>query len=332
MSSPPKKPPFNVIQGRKILVILGPTASGKSALAVKLALRLSTVQAKKKYGIRGAEIISADSRQVYKGLDIGSGKITKKEMGGIPHHLLDVASPKRTFTVVEYQKLGARAIEKILQKKKIPIIVGGTGFYIDALIYGWKLPQIKPDSRIRRALAAKSAHELYRTLAQIDPRRAATIDRYNKRRLVRALEIIVHTGKPVPRLRKGGPPYSNVLKNIGIRNSRILKIGIRIPAEELTRRIKKRLLARIRQGLVREVKNLRARGVSWRRLEGLGLEYRYVGRYLRGLITKEAMLQTLEKEIRNYAKRQMTWFKKDNQVIWLERPRDALKIAEEFLK
>ncbi|MCP6720437.1 MAG: tRNA (adenosine(37)-N6)-dimethylallyltransferase MiaA [Patescibacteria group bacterium] len=291
-----------------IVAIVGPTASGKSELAVKLAEEFN------------GEIVSADSRQVYKGLNIGSGKITKKEMSGIPHYLLDVASPKRTFTAAEYQKLGKEAIEKILAKGKLPIICGGTGFYIDALIHGYKLPSVKPNQKLRRELEKQSAEKLFSKLQLLDPERAITIDKYNKRRLIRALEIVIETGKPVR-------PLEQEKKT----SYRVLKIGIRLPPEELKSRIKKRVEKRIREGMIKEVENLHKRGVSWRRLDELGLEYRFISRYLRGLITKKEMIQILEKEIRQYAKRQVSWFKRNKEIHWLKTAKEAEKLVKKFI-
>jgi len=277
----------------KLIVVLGPTASGKSALAVKLAKKFK------------GEIISADSRQVYKELDIGSGKVTKKEMGGIPHHLLDVASPKRTFTAAQYGRRAEKEIRNILSRGRLPIICGGTGFYIDTLLNDAGLPEVPPNPRLRKRLEKLTADELYRKLITLDSRRARTIDRKNKRRLIRALEIIEATGQAVPAV--GGQKG----------NYDVLKIGIRLPEEELKEKIKKRLKRRLDLGLVAEVKRLRNEGVSDKRLEDLGLEYRYVSRYLRGLISYEEMVSRLEAEIRHYAKRQMTWFKKDKKIKWI---------------
>ena len=279
----------------KIIVILGPNASGKTALAIAIAKKFN------------GEIISADSRQVYRGMDIGTGKVTKREMRGIPHHLLDVASPKKTFTVARYQVLGRRAIKKILKKGKLPIIVGGTGFYIDALLYDYALPAIKPDPALRRKLEKESAEALFKKLRRLDPRRAKRIDRHNKRRLVRALEIIIGTGKPVPVLRRKKPSFD------------VLKLGIKLPQEILKARIRKRLRMRLKKGMVEEVKRLRRGGVSLKRLDNFGLEYRYISRYLQGLLTKKEMIDLIEKESWRYAKRQMTWFRKDKTIRWLKR-------------
>ncbi|MDP2967519.1 MAG: tRNA (adenosine(37)-N6)-dimethylallyltransferase MiaA, partial [bacterium] len=171
---------------KKLIVILGPTASGKSELAVRLAKKFN------------GEVISADSRQVYKGMDIGTGKITKKEMQNIPHHLLNVTSPKRRFTVAQYRKLALKAIDKIFKKGKIPILCGGTGFYIQAVVDGIVIPEVKPDWRLRSNLEQLSTEELFNRLKKLDPKRAKTIDKKNRRRLIRALEIVIKTKKPVP--------------------------------------------------------------------------------------------------------------------------------------
>lgn len=266
-----------------LTIIVGPTATGKSDYAVELA--------KKIHG----EIISADSRQVYKGLDIGAGKITTKEMKGIPHHLLDVASPKRVFTVSQYKKQAEAAIKKILKKGKTPIIVGGTGFYIDAAL-GLELPEVGPNHTLRTKLAKKTTEELFAVLEKKDVERAATIDRHNKVRLIRALEIVEALGK-VP-VQKRSSPY------------KVEWIYLDFPNEVLKKRIHDRLIKRIRRGMVSEVENLRKAGVSFKRLEALGLEYRYIALYLQKKLSKQEMLGELEKAIWQYAKRQRTWFKK----------------------
>lgn len=296
----------------KIIVIVGPTASGKTALAIKLAEKFN------------GEIVSADSRQVYKGMDIGTGKVTKKEMAGIPHYLLDVASPRNTFTVAQYQKLGSAAIKKILSKGKMPIIVGGTGFYIDALLYNYSLPSVKQNPKLRRELEKKSAEELFEKLKQLDPARAEIIDRNNKVRLVRAIEIVLATKKPVPELklwqtREEKPQYN------------FLKIGVKIKPGKLKERIKKRLIARFKAGMIKEVERLRKSGLSWKKLDNFGLEYRFISRYLRGIISKKEMEEKLEQEIWKYSKRQMTWFKKDKEIKWVEKENEAFGLVKKFL-
>ena len=275
----------------KILVIVGPTASGKSALAVKLAKKLD------------GEIVSADSRQVYRGLNIGTGKVTKREMCGIPHHLLDVANPKHTFSVAQYQKLAYKAIDGILKRGKLPIVVGGTGFFIDSITKGLVVPEVKPNARLRKRLEKLETGKLFQILEHLDSSRSRVIDKNNPRRLVRAIEIVVALGK-VPVL-KTKPKYNPVI------------VGIKLPDAKSKKRISIRLFARIRAGMIGEVKRLRNQGVSWQRMFALGLEYRYISLYLRGKLTKQKMLKQLETAINQYAKRQWTWFKRDKKIKWL---------------
>lgn len=275
---------------KKVVVILGPTASGKSGLGVEIAKKFN------------GEIISADSRQVYRGLDIGTGKITKKEMAGIPHHLLDVASPRKVFTVQQFKKRAEREIKKIEAKGKLPILCGGTGFYIQAVIDNVSIPEVKPDVRLRKKLGKKSISELGKMLKRLDPKRFRTIDVKNPRRLIRAIEISKKLGH-VPALKK---------------ETRFdtLQIGISTDNKSLQKKIHVRLLKRVKGGMVREVAYIHSQGLSWKKLESLGLEYRYIALYLQKKLSKEEMLLRLETEIRKYAKRQKTWFKKDKRIEW----------------
>jgi len=291
---------------KKLLVIVGPTASGKSKLAVFLAKKFN------------GEVVSADSRQVYKYLDIGSGKITKKEMEGIPHHLLDVANPKRKFTVAQYQKLAQKAIEKIMEKKKLPILCGGSGFYIKAVIEGLQIPKVPPDWKFRKKLEKKSAKELYEKLKKLDPERAKTIDPKNKRRLIRALEIIKKL-KKVPKLKKIPPPY------------KILIIGIKKSKKQLKILIKKRLKKRLKKGLIAEVKKLRKYGLSFKRLKEFGLEYKWVALYLEKKISYQEMVKNLLKDIERFAKKQISFFKKLKGVKWVKNYKEAQNLVRRFL-
>lgn len=293
----------------KLLVILGPTATGKSDLGVALAKSF------------GGEIVSADSRQVYTGLDIGSGKITKREMRGVPHHLLDVASPRTRYTAARYGKDGMRAIKAILKRDKLPLIVGGTGMYIDALVCGTMFPEVKPDLALRKRLEKKSAAALFLLLKKKDPRRAALIDPNNKRRLVRALEVVDALGS-VPSSQRATPHHD------------VLFIGLALPMEKLRTKIRTRLEKRLKQGMTREVQRLRTSGLSWKRLDELGLEYRFVSRYLRGLISREEMIEAIGRESIKYAKRQMTWFRRNKDIVWFS-PTQEEKIKKKvatFLK
>ncbi len=244
----------------KILIVVGPTASGKSDLAVKLAKKLK------------GEVISADSRQVYKGLDVGTGKITKKEMLHIPHHLLDVADPKKQFSVSGYKKLAEIKIKEIIKRQKFPIIVGGTGFYIDAITGRTNLPEVPPNPEMRKKLEKKSTEELFKLLEEKDPARAKTIDKHNRVRLVRALEIVATLGK-VPKIKSSKYPY------------KLIWIGLRPEQTELEEKIFARLKKTI-PTMIKEAKNLHKNGLTFKRMEELGLEYRYLARLLQKKITR----------------------------------------------
>ena len=309
---------------QKLIVIVGPTASGKSELAVRLA---------KKFG---GEIISADSRQVYRGLDIGTGKVLGKWIKsnvavitrsldsynifiykGIPHHCIDFVSPKRTFTVAEYKKCADTAIKDIASRGKIPILVGGTGFWIDTVVYDLNFPGVPPNLKLRKRLEKKSATALLKILQKLDPERAKTIEQKNPRRLIRAIEIVKALGQ-VPTIKKKSP-YN------------ILWLGTKIPEQKLKLRIHKRLLKRMREGIVQEAKRLKRKGLPWKRFYELGLEYRYLADYLRGQISKQEMLQGLERAINDYSRRQMVWFKKNKKIHWLPRTAKAEGLTKFFL-
>lgn len=279
-----------------VLVILGPTASGKSDLAVKLAKRFN------------GEVISADSRQVYKGLDIGTGKITKREMLGVPHHLLDIVSPKTNFNVAKWQKLANKKIRGIIFRNKLPIICGGTGFYIDAVTKGIVLPEVLPNHKLRKDLILKNNDELVKILSKLDPNRLKNIDQSNPVRLIRAIEIAKAIGK-VPEISEQKPLFD------------VLSIGLKLDDKILRKNINKRLEKRIKQGMINEAKKLHTKGVSWKRMEQLGLEYRYLALFLQNKISKEVMIEKLQFEIWHYAKRQMTWFNRDKTIKWFD-PKD----------
>lgn len=298
LAEPPKE---------RLIVVLGPTASGKSDLAVSLARKFN------------GEVVSADSRQVYRGLDIGSGKITKKEMKSVPHHLLDVANPGRTYTAARYAGDAAKAIEKIRGKGKIPILAGGTGFYIQAVTEGLAIPEVKPDWSLRRKLSRKTPAELFDILEKLDPRTAGRIERDNPRRLIRAVEIVTKTGKPVPELKISLPAYP------------ILYLGMARTKEQLRTAIKKRLEKRLKKGMLSEVAGLRRSGLSWKRLENFGLEYRYAAQYLQRKISRQKMTDLIQKESEHYAKRQMTWFKRNPGIHWVKNAAEAFRLAKLYL-
>ncbi len=269
---------------KKIIVVCGPTATGKSDFALELAKKIK------------GEIISADSRQVYRGLDIGSGKITKEEMQGVPHHLLDVADPSTVFSVAEYKTLAQKAIEEIVARGTTPILCGGTGLYIDAVICDTVFPSVPPNNALRKDLEKESLETLQEKLHILDSRRYALIDTKNKVRLIRAIEIAEALGS-VPELIKT-PQYD------------IEWHYLDFPDDVLKQRINTRLLTRLENGMIKEVQTLHTHGVSWERLEALGLEYRYIAQHLQGTLSYDEMVETLKRTIWQYAKRQRTWFKK----------------------
>ncbi len=281
----------------KVLVIVGPTASGKSGLGVRLAKKLN------------GEIISADSRQVYRGLTIGTGKITKREMKGVRHHLLDIADPKRVFTAYDFAIAARAAIEDIARRGKLPIMVGGSAFYIDAALGKTKLANVRPDAALRHHLRKKTLPELKTLLKELAPRRYLTIDKQNPVRLIRAIEVALAAEKTAE-LPK--PRYEAVT------------IGIRPKDSQLRANIAKRLHARIREGMVAEAKRLRRRGLRLKRMRELGLEYRYLADYLEGKLSKEEMLTRLEAAIWQFSRRQMTWWKRDNGIRWFSSAKKAL--------
>lgn len=289
---------------RKAIIVVGPTASGKSDLAVKMGLYIKKNAAL--FKVAGAAVISADSRQIYKGFDIGSGKITKKEMWGIPHYGLDIASPLRRYTVAQYQKYTNAILKKLWKQNIIPIICGGTGLYVDAILYNYAFPKIKPNLKLRKKLEQISTEKLFVLLQKKSPSRARIIDPHNRRRLIRALEIL-DKQKEIQPLNKE-PAFNAFI------------IGINPPKKVLYKRIHTRLIQRLKKGMIAEVKKLRANKISYSRLESFGLEYRFIAQFLQKKISKQEMIVQLEQEIKNYAKRQMTWFKRNKKIIWVEKP------------
>jgi tRNA dimethylallyltransferase len=302
----------------RIIVIVGPTASGKSDAAIRLAEAIN------------GEVISADSRQVYRGMDIGTGKISGSmdiERGifiseGIPHHLIDVVDPMEDFNVSHFKKLADAAIEDILQRGKVPIICGGTGFWVRALIDNMELPEVKPNEMLRSMLRNKSTEELFENLKKIDPERAENIEAKNKIRLIRAIEIASALGKV--------PSKSLLTSNRPLKYD-ILRVGISVPKEILDAKIKKRLDGRFDQGMIKEVEKLHDSGVTWEWMEKIGLEYRWIARFLQDKIPLDEMREKLYFDIIHYAKRQMTWFRKDKKILWVSDYRGLESPAKEFL-
>lgn len=299
----------------KVLVILGPTAVGKSDLAVEIALSLSGLNQSKRLVDRTGdlsskspvlgEVISADSRQVYTGLNIGTGKITKKEMRGVPHHLLDVMNPKKVYSVELWKKQAEDTIRDILSRGKLPIICGGTGFYIQSIVDNITLPDVPANKDLRKKLAKLDPSELFLMLKKIDSKRAKNIDSKNPVRLIRAIEIATALGA-VPKAKKVKSNYD------------FIQIGLTLPLDTLREKIHTRLLARMKKGMLAEAEKLHANGLSYKRMEELGLEYRYLALYLQKKISKQEMLERLDIEIGQYARRQMQWFKRNGRIKWFK--------------
>ncbi len=292
----------------KLVVLLGPTASGKSGSGIALAQRFN------------GEIISADSRQVYRGLDIGTAKVTPAEQALVHHHVLDVADLREIYTVAQFQQDAIRAINDILKRGHQPFLVGGSPHYIQAVVDNLDIPHIEPQPELRAQLEKRPLPELLAQLEKLDPRSAVTIDRNNPRRVIRALEVCLISGKPFSQQRNKAEPLYQ-----------FLVLGIEWPREELYQRIDTRVDERMQQGMVQEVQRLLDEGISHERLEALGLEYRYITRLLRGEFkNEEEMVQRLKYAIHDFTRRQLTWFRKDKRILWVER--EDLGVIEEMVK
>jgi tRNA dimethylallyltransferase len=307
-----------------LIVVLGPTASGKSGLGIALAQQFH------------GEIVSADSRQVYRGMDIGTAKVTAEERALVRHHLLDVVDPQDShevskraplrsaegrYSVSQFQQQAIAAIEDILARGYQPFLVGGSPHYIQTVVDHLDMPAIPPDYALRAQLETRPLAELVAQLEELDPQSAVMIDRSNPRRVIRALEVCLLSGKPFSQQRGvANPLYRSLL------------LGIAWPRDVLYRRIDARVDARMQEGMVQEVRNLLAQGISHERLEALGLEYRFISRWLRGEFTSEAeMVERLKYAIHDFTRRQLTWFRKDKRIVWLEGD-DLIKAREEVTK
>ena len=296
----------------KVIVICGPTASGKTALSIELAKKIN------------GEIVSADSMQIYKDMDIGTAKTTTEEMQGIKHYLQDFVEPDKRYSVADYKVDAEKAIEEILSKGKTPIVVGGTGLYVDSLIYGIEYQEIKFDEKYRKELEdialKKGLETLYKKAQEIDPEAMKKISCNDKKRIIRVLEIYKATGK------------TKTEQEIESRKKEV-KYDYKVFAidwerEKLYERINKRVDIMIENGLIEEVENLLKKYKEFpTAMQGLG--YKEVVEYLNGYLTKEEMIDKIKQETRRYAKRQITWFRKNKQTIWIG-PQDLQKILDEI--
>ena len=298
----------------KVIVICGPTASGKTALSIELAKKIN------------GEIISSDSMQIYKDMNIGTAKPTVEEMDGIPHYLLDFVSPDTRYSVAEFQKDATEKIEEILKKGKTPIIVGGTGLYVDSLIYGIEYQDIKLDEQYRNQLENIAEQEgldkLYEEAQKIDPEAMQKISRNDKKRIIRVLEIYKATGKT--KTQQELESRQEVKYDYKV-------FAINMEREKLYDRINRRVDIMIDQGLIEEVENLVKKYKEFpTAMQGLG--YKEVVEYIENKVTKEEMIEKIKMETRRYAKRQITWFKKNKQTIWLDGEKDKKDNIEIILE
>lgn len=311
----------NLIKNYDIICVVGPTASGKSEFAIKLA---------KKYN---GEVISADSRQIYKGMDIGSGKVEGKWQTvkskkvfvykTIPHYLIDEASPRTQYSAAKFQRRARTAISDILKRGKLPIICGGTGHWIDAVVYESNFPKVKPDSSIRQMLSHLTKQEMFEMLKRLDPHRAAEIDKNNPHRLIRALEIVITTGRPVPKI--SGNLDESTQERQTFNDYKVLWLGLNPSMDTLEKNIAQRLKERLKTGMINEVLELHkptsqgGAGLSWKKLEAFGLEYKYCALFLQNKIPLEDLQQGILVASRQYAKRQLTWWKRNTDIHWLDK-------------
>ncbi|MCI9287274.1 MAG: tRNA (adenosine(37)-N6)-dimethylallyltransferase MiaA [Clostridia bacterium] len=285
----------------KVIVICGPTASGKTALSIELAKKID------------GEIVSADSMQIYKDMDIGSAKPSAEEMQGIKHYMLDFVSPEQRYNVADYKEEAVQAIEEILKKGKVPIVVGGTGLYVDSLIYGIEYPKMEFDEEYRKELEKRAEveglEELYKEAQKIDPEAMKNISKNDRKRIIRVLEIYKATGKTKTEQeiesRKNEVPYDYKV------------FAINMDRELLYNRINKRVDIMIEQGLIEEVKNIVTKYLKYpTAMQALG--YKEIKEYLDGIITKEEAIEKVKQETRRYAKRQLTWFRKNKDTVWID--------------
>jgi len=289
------------------IVILGPTASGKTRLGVGIARALD------------GEIISADSRQVFRGMDIGTGK-DLEEYGAVPHHLIDILEPGEEFNVFRFQRLCFAAMEEIRERGRLPVIVGGTGLYLDAVLRGYRMVEVPEDPELRAELAGLATEELAARLLSLNPRLHNTTDLLDRERLVRAIEIAAyeqgHEPEPLPEFHP-------------------VVFGVRWERSVLRERITSRLKERLASGMIEEVERLRREGVPYETLEFYGLEYRFVARFLKGELTRNDLFQKLNSAIHDFAKRQETWFRRMERqgvaIRWLDGAGEPLREAVRIL-
>ncbi len=302
----------------KLVVILGPTASGKTDWSLRLAKEIN------------GEIISADSRQIYKKMTIGTAKqlgewrwngIRKTYfVNDIPHHLIDFLDPGKLFTVAEFRDKALKYIKMSYKHGRVPMIVGGTGLYISAIVDNYRIPQISQNKKLRRSLEEKSLPELVKLLHTLDEHTAKHIDQKNKRRLIRALEVCILTGEPFSNQRHKGEPLFDVLL-----------VGIDAPRDVLYERISARVDGMMQKGLLREVESLLKQKYSWELPSMSGVGYKQFKEYVEGKRTLEETVEALKRDTRHFARRQLTWFRRDKRIQWCKTYEDAEVLVRQFL-
>lgn len=303
----------------KLIVVLGPTAGGKTSWSLKLAQKFD------------GRVISADSRQIYKKMDIGTAK-AKGEwrrnglkqayyVEGVPHYLIDFLDPGKHFSVAEFKDKTIKHIRAVHRAKKIPILVGGTGLYISSVVDNFSIPRVPGNATLRRSLEEKSNEELIALLRRMDPEAALNIDQRNKRRVIRALEVCILSGGSFSDQKQKGEPLFD-----------ILEIGPRVPREVLHARISERVDNMIERGLLDEIKKLISQKYGWSLSSMNGIGYRQFKDYFEGKATLAEAVELLKRDTRRFARRQMTWFKRDARIHWVDSYRDSEKLVEEFLK
>ena len=288
----------------KLLIILGPTASGKSDLAIKIA------------ELFNGEIVSADSRQIYKEMNIGTAKPSK---GNIRYHLLDIIEPDKRFSAAQYKELACNTIKDIQNRNKLPVLCGGTGLYISSIIEDWQFPKVPPQEKLRKELEKKSVEQLFKIYQKLDIKGAKSIDKKNKRRLIRAIEVCKASNKSFWQQRKSSKSSFNTLL-----------IGIELPKKELKERITKRIKKMIKMGLETETKTLREKYGWISSIQTIG--YQEWKEYFNNKLNKKEVQDLIELHTIQYSKRQMTWFKKMKNIQWIKKPEQAIKLTELFLK
>jgi tRNA dimethylallyltransferase len=307
--------PAGIAASHRLAVLCGPTAVGKTAVGVALASLLD------------AEIICADSRTVYRGLDIGTAKPDAAQRARVRHHLLDVAAPGERFTVAAFQRLARQAIADIRARGRLALLVGGTGLYIRAVVDDLAIPNVAPDDRLRAALEAEArrqgAASLHRRLASIDPASASRIHPHNVRRVIRALEVATVAGQPISSLHLDGSGQAAVEAP----GSGVAVVGLTMERSALYRRIDERVDAQLAAGLVEETRALLARGVPASAPAMQSLGYKEIGGWLRGAYDYGEAVRRLKRNTRRYAKRQLTWFRRDPRIRWLDADADHRTLA-----